>query len=273
MHTVSSCLRSRAVDAGHFPRIRCVVRRWPESKAVTQSAAGLTALFILVCLAIGRAIVWLRVNPAIALLCGTIVLGLASGMSFADVVHGVNQGFGALVAELGLLISLGIVMGTLMSVYGAVERIAGSIVKLSGSKGSPNAFSLTLSTVTPSIDCDVLLALVAPIARTAARRTGRPVASLVGPVAMGLAAGSALVIPGPAMLVYIGMLELTAGEMLLPGLLAAIPAVMVTTFAYLLLIERGGCWKTTLDEDIADEAVPGLPRTTATPAVGFPRCS
>lgn len=230
-----------------------------------MSAAWLIVLFVVVFVAIALLIVRARINPAIALLLGTIVLGLASGMSYEDVVDGVNQGFGALMAEVGLLISLGVIMGTLMSSYGAVQRIVGGILKLFGKKGSPYAFSLTLSTITPSIYFDVLLVLVAPIARTVARQTGRPVASLAGPVAMGLAAGNALVIPGSAMLAYIGMLQLSAGEILLPGFLVAIPAVLLTTFLYLTLIDRFRWWKPTLDEDRGDEAIPAAEITDATP--------
>jgi H+/gluconate symporter-like permease len=222
----------------------------------------LIVLFVVVFVAIALLIVRARINPAIALLLGTIVLGLASGMSFTDVIDGVNQGFGSLMAEVGLLISLGIIMGTLMSGYGAVQRIVAGILKLFGARGAPYAFSLTLSTITPSIYFDVLLVLVAPIARKVAKQTGRPAASLAGPVAMGLAAGNALVIPGSAMLAYVGMLQLSAGEMLLPGFLVAIPAVILTTFIYLLTIERFGWWKTALDEELASEPEPEVESST-----------
>lgn len=228
-------------------------------------AAWLIVLFVVVFVAIALLIVRARINPAVALLLGTIVLGLASGMSFSDVVDGVNQGFGSLMAEVGLLISLGIIMGTLMSAYGAVQRIVTGILKLFGARGAPYAFSLTLSTITPSIYFDVLLVLVAPIARTVAKQTGRPAASLAGPVAMGLAAGNALVIPGSAMLAYVGMLQLSAGEMLLPGFLVAIPAVILTTFVYLLTIEKFGWWKAALDEELAAEPEQSVPANPSTP--------
>ncbi len=90
------------------------------------------------------------------------------------------------------------------------------------------------------------LSLAAPDARL------RP---WLDPVAMGLAAGNALVVPGAAMLAYIGMLQLSVGEMLLPGLLVAVPAVVLTTFVYLLMMERWKWWNTALDEAATDEAV------------------
>ncbi|WP_251454058.1 SLC13 family permease [Microbacterium sp. Marseille-Q6648] len=234
-----------------------------------MSTAWVIVLFVAVFVGIALLIVRLRINPAIALLVGTVVLGVASGMSLDDVVTGVNEGFGALMAEVGLLISLGVIMGTLMSSYGAVQRIVGGIVGLFGRRASPYAFSLTLSTLTPSIYFDVLLVLVAPIARTVANRTGRPVASLAGPVAMGLAAGNALVLPGAALLAYLGAMRISVSEMLIPGFVVAIPAVLLTTFLYLLLIERLRWWKPALDEDVRDEAVPDPADDAPSPRLGM----
>ncbi|GAA2181577.1 SLC13 family permease [Brooklawnia cerclae] len=220
-----------------------------------MSATWLIIDFVLVFIGIALLIVRLKLNPALALLIGTIVLGLTTGVPMSDVVDGVNQGFGDLMAEVGLLISLGIIMGLLMSSYGAVQRIVEGILKLFGKKGSPFAFSLTLSTITPAIYFDVLLVLVAPIARRVAKSTGRPVASLAGPVSMGLAAGNALVIPGAAMLAYLGTIGMSAGDMLIPGFAVAIPTVALTTFLYIFAMEKLRWWKAPLDEDIpADDS-------------------
>ncbi|HIZ36843.1 MAG TPA: GntP family permease [Candidatus Ruania gallistercoris] len=217
-----------------------------------MSTPWLIADFIFVFVAIAVLIVRFKLNPALALLLGTIFLGLTTGISPADVVEGINSGFGSLMADVGLLISLGVIMGFLMSSYGAVQRIVEGILKLFGTKGSPYAFSLTLSSITPSIYFDVLLVLVAPIARRVAHRTGRPVASLAGPVAMGLAAGNALVIPGSALLAYLGAMKLAAGDVLVVGFAVALPAVAITTALYLFLIERLGWWNAARDEEALD---------------------
>lgn len=227
-----------------------------------MSATWLILLFIAVFVAIAVLIVRLKINPAISLLLGTVVLGLASKMNFGDIIEGINGGFGELMMEVGLLISLGVIMGTLMSSYGAVERIVGGILKIFRAKGSPYALAFTLSSITPAIYFDVLLVLVSPIARSVARRTGRPLASTAGPMAMGLAAANGFVVPGAAVLAYIGALGMPASEALLPALALVIPTVMVTTFLYVFAIERLHWWKPETDEDpalskILDEAMEG----------------
>ncbi|MHA6626292.1 GntP family permease [Pseudonocardia sichuanensis] len=211
----------------------------------------LIVVYLAVFVGIALLIVRVKINPLVALLLGAIALGLGTGVSPAEVVDGLNEGFGQLMAEVGLLITLGVIMGVLMSSYGAVERIVEAIVSLFGRRGSPYAFGVTLSTVTPSIYYDVLLVVVAPIARRVALLSGRPVAALAGPVALGLAAGNALVIPGSAMLAYLGQLSLDPGALLLPGFALAIPASLLTVWLYVLVIERFGWWSPERDEEPA----------------------
>lgn len=220
-----------------------------------ESAGGLIVTFVLVFVAIALAIVKFRLNPALALLLGTIILGLLSGIAPADLVEDVTGGFGDVMASVGLLISLGVMMGFLMSSYGAVQRIVNGVLKVVGGRGSPYAFSLALSSVTPAIYFDVLLVLVSPIARSTARTTGRPVATMAGPVAMGLAAGNALVVPGAAILAYLGTMDTPLQDVLLPGLAVAVPAVAGTTWLYLLLIERFGWWDVARDENPSELAM------------------
>ncbi|WP_432129714.1 GntP family permease [Streptomyces tendae] len=220
-----------------------------------RSTPWLIADFVIVFVAIALLIVRARLNPALALVLGTIALGAMTGVSLDDITAGLNEGFGGLMAEVGLLISLGVIMGFLMSSYGAVQRIVEGILKIFGRRGSPYAFGLALSSVTPAIYFDVLLVVVAPIARRVAARSGRPVASLAGPVALGLAAGNALVVPGAAMLAYLGAMSLSSSDILIQGFAVAIPAAAITTFLYLLVIERLRFWDPARDEDEAALAV------------------
>lgn len=213
-----------------------------------MSTPLLITAFVAVFAAIAVAIVRLRLNPAIALLLGAVVLGLITGQPLAELPGRITDGFGSLMAEVGLLIALGVVMGSLMTSYGAVQRIVESIVRLFGRRGSPYAFALTLSTITPAIYFDVLLLLVAPIARGIARRTGRSVASLAGAVATGLAAGNALVVPGTAMLAYAGAVHVPLSAVIVPGFAVAVPAVALATLVFTVLTSRRWGWNER-DED------------------------
>jgi H+/gluconate symporter-like permease len=214
-----------------------------------MSTTWLIIDFIFVFVAIAFVIVKFKLNPALALLLGSIFLGLTTGVSMEDVASGLTEGFGSMMAEVGLLISLGIITGFLMASYGAVQKIVNGILKMFGKRGSPYAFALTLTTITPPIFFDVLVVLISPIARRVADISKRPVASMGGPIAAGLAAGSSLVVPGPAMLAMLGVMKVPVGDMVLPAWGITLPCIALTTFLYVFIVEKFGWWDSSRDEE------------------------
>jgi gluconate:H+ symporter, GntP family len=202
-------------------------------------------------------IVKLKVNPAIALLIGTLYFGLASGLGFSRVIELVTSGFGDLMAEVGLVIALGVLMGSVMSATCAIQRIVEAVLRLFGRNGSPYAFGVAIGAVMPAIYFDVVLVLVAPVARRVAERTGLRIALVAGPIAIGLMAANSIIVPGSAVVAYSGALDVPIGRMLLYGLLVGIPAIVLTTAGYVWWARRG-LWNERFDESdsIVEEAVP-----------------
>ena len=59
-------------------------------------------------------IIKVRIDPVISLILGSLYLGLASGVGFAGTVEAITTGFGGIMAEVGLLIGFGVVIGSLL---------------------------------------------------------------------------------------------------------------------------------------------------------------
>lgn len=200
--------------------------------------------------AIAVLIIGAKLTPAIALLLGTIYLGLATSLGPVATMEAVADGFGGLMAEVGLIIGLGVLMGSLMTASGAIESIVSMILRVFGRRGSPYAYGLSISTVLPSIYFDVLLVLMAPLARRTAARTGQSIAALGGPISIGLMGANSLVVPGSAALAYAGALSVPIGTMFGFGIGVAIVAVTATIALWLLLL-RAGFWNAERDEQLA----------------------
>lgn len=135
-------------------------------------------------------IIRLKVDPVIALLLGSLYLGIASGVGLVATVEAIATGFGEIMAEVGLLIGFGVVIGALLHATGAFARIVSALVGAVGARRLPYAMTAALSTIFPSIYVDVQVVLAAPVARTASRhlgRTGLPL--LAGAVGTGIFAG------------------------------------------------------------------------------------
>ncbi len=70
-------------------------------------------------------------------------------------------------AEVGLLIGFGVIIGALLHSTGAFRRLVGLLVQGVGAARLPYAMTSLLAVVMPSIYVDVQVVLAAPVARSA----------------------------------------------------------------------------------------------------------
>ena len=208
---------------------------------------------IAIALAVGL-IIWLKVDPVISLLLASLYLGLASGVGFAGTIEAIAMGFGEIMAEVGLLIGFGVLIGAFLHSAGAFHRLLDVFVRVIGATRLPYALSLLHSTILPSIYVDVQVVLASPVARSAApyiERNGLPLmASALG---AGIFAGYVFVIPGLAAISIAGLLGVPLGRWLLFGIVIG-PITAIITSLIMRLLLRGRLWKPESDEDV-DEAM------------------
>ena len=199
-------------------------------------------------------IIGLKVDPVISLLLASLYLGLASGVGFAGTIEAIAMGFGEIMAEVGLLIGFGVLIGAFLHSAGAFHRLLDVFVRVLGATRLPYALSLLHSTILPSIYVDVQVVLASPVARSAApyiERNGLPLmASALG---AGIFAGYVFVIPGLAAISIAGLLGVPLGRWLLFGIVIG-PITAIVTSIIMRLLLRGRLWKPESDEDV-DEAM------------------
>jgi gluconate:H+ symporter, GntP family len=208
---------------------------------------------IAIVLAVGL-IIALKVDPVISLLLASLYLGLAAGVGFVGTIEAIAAGFGEIMAEVGLLIGFGVLIGAFLHSAGAFHRLLDVFVRVIGATRLPYALSLLHSTILPAIYVDVQVVLASPVARSAApyiERNGLPMmASALG---AGIFAGYVFVIPGLAAISIAGLLGVPLGRWLLFGIVIGPVTAIVTTIIMRLLL-RGRLWKPETDEDV-DEAM------------------
>ncbi|MFI6675303.1 GntP family permease [Kribbella sp. NPDC050470] len=199
-------------------------------------------------LAIVVLIVRFRVNPVISLVVGSLYLGLVSKLGLDKTVETITKGFGDIMAEVGLLIAFGVLMGSILQELGAIERVVKHLLKLFGPKRLPYSMALTIATMLQSIYLDVLLVISAPLARSAARRIG-PLgrARMATALAIGLECGIVLMVPGVGALALAALLKVPLGKMLIWGLVLIIPTVLIAITIMTFLFRRG-FWNEAVDE-------------------------
>jgi gluconate:H+ symporter, GntP family len=191
----------------------------------------------------------LRINPALSLVIGATVLGLATGLGAAKTTETAMTGFGDIMMEVGLLIAWGVLMGAILNEMGAISKLVDKLLHVFGPKGVPYALGLTIGTMLQSIFLDVLLVMSAPLARRIAPKLGKfGTAKMATAMAISLECGIVLMVPGVATVALAGLLQVPLGEMLIFGLLVIIPTIIVAIMIMNFFIQRG-LWKVETDEE------------------------
>jgi GntP family gluconate:H+ symporter len=143
-----------------------------DTLIVLHTAIAIVAIVLL--------IVVVKVDPVISLVIGTLYLGVAAGLGFADTIGTLVSGFGDIMAEVGLLIGFGVLMGSLLTTMGALQKLVELLLRILGPRRLPYAFSAALSSIFPAIYVDVQLVLASPLARSAAPQIGRNGLAMMG---------------------------------------------------------------------------------------------
>ncbi|MEN8584973.1 SLC13 family permease [Burkholderia sp. RS01] len=194
-------------------------------------------------------IVRFRVNPVIALVIGSVYLGLAAGLGVEKTVKTITSGFGEIMVDVGLLIAFGVLMGSILNQSGAIRRLVEHLLSTFGPKRLPYTMGLALGTVLQSIFLDVLLVISAPLARKLAPKIGKlGTARMATAMAIALECGIVFTVPGVASLALAGLLNVPLGKMLLFGLLLVTPTIIIS-IAIMTFLFRRGFWNEAKDED------------------------
>src|ERR1700754_528512 len=211
-----------------------------DTAVVINTAVAIIAVVVM--------IVRFKFNPVVSLVVGSAYLGLAVGLGVDKTIDSIMTGFGDIMAEVGLLIAFGVLMGAILQQTGAIQRLVQTLMNLFGPKRMPYAMSLTIATLLQSIFLDVLLVISAPLARNLAKKIGKNgTARMATAMAIGLECGIVLTVPGVGALALAGLLGVPLGKYLLFGVLLVIPTVAISV-AIMSFLFNHGFWNPERDE-------------------------
>ncbi|MET8468532.1 SLC13 family permease [Streptomyces sp. NPDC006422] len=230
-----------------------------DTLILANTAIAVTAAVLLI-------VRW-RVHPVIALLLASSYLGITSGLGADGTVRAITKGFGDLMAEIGLLAVFGVLTGALLRRSGAIDRLVDALLRGVGPRRMPYALSAALVTALQSIFLDVLVVMVAPLARKLGLRLGSSgLPRMVSAMTIGMEVGVVMVVPGIGCLAIAALMDVPLGTMLLYGLLIAVPTTLISV-AVMQFVFRRGWWNPAKDELPAkDEG--GAPSDPGKPAPG-----
>ncbi len=179
------------------------------------------AVFVLILLVLRT-----KVHPLIAMLFAACIAGITGGMSMNDTLEAITRGFGSTLGSIGIVIGLGVMMGRILEVSGAAEKIAFSFIQWLGKRREEWALALTGYVVSMPIFVDSAFVILYPVAKALARKGNRSLLTMGVALAGGLVVTHTTVPPTPGPLGAAGLFGVDIGAMMLLGGVLAIPCVI-----------------------------------------------
>lgn len=171
-----------------------------------------------------------KIHAFIALIVSASVIGLVAGMAPTNVANAITNGFGGTLGSIGIVIGFGVMLGRVMEVAGASERLAYSFVKMLGKRREDWAMALTGYVVSIPIFVDSAFVILTPLVKAISKKTKRSVVTLGVALAIGLVVTHSLVPPTPGPLGVAGIFNVSVGIMILWGLIFSAPLIIVGVF-------------------------------------------
>lgn len=169
-----------------------------------------------------------KINPFLSLLLAAFLTGLVAGIPPTEVIPIITKGFGDMAGAIGLIITLGTLIGVILEESGAAQSIAQAFLRLLGSKQVTLSMSIIGALVGIPVFADSGFIMLQAPGKKLAQQTGINPASITIATATGLMATHVLVPPTPGPLAAAGNLgaEQYLGMVILIGLATAIPAML-----------------------------------------------
>jgi GntP family gluconate:H+ symporter len=208
----------------------------------------LTILFALALILI--AIVKYDIHPFLALFVGAILYGLLSGMHVDLILKSITDGFGGVLGSIGLLILLGVIMGTFLEKTGGALVIAEKILSWIGEKSVTVAMLLSGYILSIPVFGDSTFIMMNPISKSLSLKSGVPYAATTIAVALGATASHSLVPPTPGPIATAGILEADLGMIIFWGLIISLITLIPSYFFI-----RKVCLKIPLEPKVAEVEV------------------
>jgi len=187
-------------------------------------------------------ILWLKIDPILALLFAAIVVSVltpeallvqfaeSTGMSasatesFLDQSVGrkIANSFGSTASSIGILIAMASIIGTCLLRSGSADRIIRSALSLFGEKRAPAAFLTSGFTLGIPVFFDTVFYLLVPLNKALAMRVGKNYLFYITTTVAGAAMAHSLVPPTPGPMFVAGELGIDLGVMILGGLVVGL---------------------------------------------------
>ncbi|HUF63201.1 MAG TPA: gluconate:H+ symporter [Verrucomicrobiales bacterium] len=202
----------------------------PVLYLVTVLVAGVALLLVF--------ILNLRIQPFVALLLVSILVGIAAGMPVLELSESIIKGMGGGLGFLATVIGLGAIFGQLIQASGGAHTLAHSLLRIFGEKRAPWAMMLVGFLISIPVFLDVGLVILAPILYALTRDSKKSLLVFGLPLLAGMAVTHSFIPPTPGPILVAQNLGADLGAVIVAGTIIGLPTAMVAAWVSCRLAAR-----------------------------------
>jgi Gnt-I system high-affinity gluconate transporter len=173
-------------------------------------------------------ITWVRLNVFLTFLIISIMAALLLGMPLPHIVQSVNKGLGDMLGSLVIIIALGAMLGKLVGVSGAAQKVATSMRNAFGEKYITWAMCITGFIVGIPLFYNVGFFLLIPIIFSVANRYDLPLVYVGIPMLASLSVMHGFLPPHPSPTALQIQFHADIVKVFVYGIIVAIPAIVIS---------------------------------------------
>ena len=166
------------------------------------------------------------IHPFLALFVGSIGYGLMVGMKPDLILQSISDGFGGVLGRIGILILLGVIIGTFLEKTGGALVIAHKVLALIGEKSVMLAMMVTGYILSIPVFGDSAFIMMNPISKSLSLKGKVPYAATTIALALGISATHSLVPPTPGPIAAAGIIGADLGMVIFWGLIVSALALI-----------------------------------------------
>jgi Gnt-I system low-affinity gluconate transporter len=190
-----------------------------DTQLLGAALAGIALLLFL--------IIRVKLHAFVALLLGSLVIGIAAGMPLDRVLESVATGMGSTLATIAVIVGLGAMLGRMLEISGGAAALADALVVRFGQSRAHWSLLIVGFIVAIPVFFDVAFVILVSLVYGLTEKTERPIVYFALPLLAGLAVGHAFVPPTPGPIAVAGLLGADLGWVILLGVVIGFPAAVV----------------------------------------------
>ncbi|HYW50823.1 MAG TPA: gluconate:H+ symporter, partial [Gemmatimonadaceae bacterium] len=190
---------------------------------VTPTDGMLLLYALLAVITLVIAIAKFKLHPFIVLITVSLLTGIAAGMPLMAVVKAFQDGVGASLGFIAIVVGLGTMLGKMMAESGGAAIIAKTLIGVFGEKRVHWAIMFVAFIVGIPVFFQVGFVLLIPLVFTIARQTGTSLIRIGIPLVAGLSVVHGMVPPHPAAMLAVAEFKADVGRTIVYAIIVGLP--------------------------------------------------